>query len=166
MEIIYIKNLALILAISSFAIYVAYVWGKYGVQSSISISFYDFPDNQRFAFRVFIFILSLSIIIAGIGWDIIWFYLSGGCLSLVGIFARVHNKVKKIIHSAGAIFGIIFAIFAIDTMQNNIAHYVIALIILQSIALVNFGKLKHAIWNIEITCFSYIILAILYIVNF
>ena len=37
------KEISLIIAVVVFVLYVAYVWGRFGIQKSISISYYEFP---------------------------------------------------------------------------------------------------------------------------
>ena len=71
------KEISLIIAEVVFVLYVAYVWGRFGIQKSISISYYEFPNGDRWTFRVFIWILSLAIILAGIGWGTPFFLLGG-----------------------------------------------------------------------------------------
>jgi len=159
------KLIAIIIAIVDFVLYVAYIWGRYGIQKSISISYYDLPAGSRVLFRVFIWILSLAVILSGIGWDNGLFFTSGAMLSLVGIFSNIKDKDKFVIHMIGAIGGIatcfcaIFYESAIVGIWTLVSAFVLLSIVFQ------FGNEKHLIWNAEVVSFSILITSILYLIN-
>lgn len=155
------KDFSLILATVVFVMYVSYVWGRFGVQKSISISYYDFPNENRWIFRTFIWILSIAIIIAGIGWKTPWFFISGGLLSLVGFFSRIKVKRKYIVHMIGAISGIVAGFIGVFVQNIELGICVFAAIFGQSMFFL-IHKSKNIIWNIEIACFTWIMLALLY----
>jgi hypothetical protein len=160
------KEIAITIAIVDFVLYVAYIWGRYGIQKSISISFYELPEHERDLFRVFILVLALAVIISGIGFDNIAFYISGGLLSLVGIFSRIQNKKKFIIHLTGAIGGIISCNIALMLEDFKMGLYSTTIVLVGIILVLLFGNRKHLIWNIEIICFSVLIIALRIIIEF
>jgi hypothetical protein len=160
-----IKNIALLLGIVDFLVYVSYIWGKYGIQKSISISVYDLPVKYRFTFRIFIWILSLAIILAGIGWGSPVFFISGALLSLVGIFTHIKTKWKFIIHMIGAIGGILTCFTGIMLMDSTLGLVIGCLIIIETLLVYLFGNKKHFIWNLEIICFSDLMSALLLMIN-
>jgi hypothetical protein len=162
-----IKNIALLVAIIDFAIYVSYIWGKYGVQPSISASFYDLPERYNIYFRFYIFILSLAVITSGFGWKTPLFFISGTLLSMVGIFPDLFkNKTKHILHLIGAIGGITVAIIGLSTLNLTIGVIAATTIVSMSILFrILLGK-EDILWWIEIISFSTIIFALLYLNNY
>lgn len=159
------KNVALLVGLVDFLVYVAFVWGKYGIQQSISISFYKWPTDEKILFRFFIWILSLAIILGGIGWGIKTFLISGLLLSLVGIFSRIQIKWVFMIHMIGAIGGIIACYIGIAIINLNIGIIAFLLILVGVILSFIFGNRKNIIWDIEVICFSVLMGSLLYINN-
>ena len=144
---------AIFIAMANFILYVSYIWGRYGVQESISISYYDLPVGSRIYFRLFIFILSACISFCG---AMIWnefLFFSGVLLSLVGLFSKIEDKKKKRWHVFGAISGIVlcYAGIAYEDIIIASASLAISLSILSTTAI--FGKEKNVIWNIEVSAF-------------
>lgn len=161
-----IKSAALTVAIVDFVAYVFYVWGRYGIQSSISISFYDWDRDDRWLFRGFVWILSGAIIFSGIGWGNPIFFVSGSLLSLVGFFTKIKVKWKYVIHMIGAIGGISVCYLGILYMNILVGLAAIGLTSLQILILIFVSKRQNMIWNAEITFFMYLIAGLLYVVNF
>jgi hypothetical protein len=160
-----IKNIALMLGVVDFLVYVSYIWGRYGIQRSISISVYDLPVNHQYIFRMFIWILSLAIILTGIGWGSPLFLISGSLLSLVGIFCHVKTKWKFHIHMVGAIGGILACFAGVMVMNNVLGVTIGGLIILETLLTYIFGNKKHMIWNVEVICFANLMGALLLMNN-
>lgn len=165
MDLEFIKNVGLLIGISDFLLYVAFIWGRYGIQRSISISFYDLPMKNKFVFRLFIWILSSAIIISGIGWGSPMFLISGLLLSLVGIFTHIKVKWKFKIHMIGAIGGILSCAIGILMLNLNVGLIASGSILLGSLLLLLLGNKKHIIWNIEVICFASLMSALLYLNN-
>lgn len=159
------KLIAIIIAIVDFVLYVAYVWGRYGIQKSISISYYDLPTGSRVLFRVFIWILSLAVILSGIGWDNGLFFTAGALLSLVGFFSNIKEKNNYIIHMIGAIGGIVTCLFAVFHESRVVGIWAIASAFFLLSLVFQFGNEKHIIWNAEVVSFSILITSILYLIN-
>ena len=157
------KDISLIIAMAAFILYVAYVWGRFGIQKSISISFYEFPNHNRWVFRTFIWILSIAIILAGIGWDTPFFFIGGVLLSLVGFFSRIKVKRKFIVHMIGAIGGILTCFIGILIMNQTLGFIAGIGIMSQSTACYLWGKKEHIIWNIEIACFVFLMSSLFYL---
>lgn len=157
------RDIGLLIGLTVFLVYVAYVWGRFGVQESISISFYDFPNHDRWVFRCFIWILSTAIIISGIGWHIPYFFIGGALLTLVGFFSSILIKRRYIVHMIGAIGGIIscyIGVLVADLTTGIIAGIGI---IIQSLLCYIFAKKEHFIWNLEIACFTFLMGSLLYL---
>ena len=154
MDLELLKNIALLLGITDFLVYVSYIWGRYGVQKSISISVYDLPVKYQYTFRFFVWILSAAIILAGIGWGSSIFLISGSLLSLVGFFCHIKTKWKYHIHMVGAIGGILTCFAGIMWMSSTLGLVVGGLIIVEALLCYLFVDKKHFIWNVEIISFA------------
>jgi hypothetical protein len=161
----FIKNIALLTGIADFLIYVAFIWGRYGIQRSISISFYDLPMDYKIIFRLFIWILSAAIFLCGIGWENPLFFISGPLLSLVGIFTRIKVKWKYVIHMIGAIGGIISCFVAVMMCDLKLGVITCFASILGFMLAFFFGKKEHMIWNVEVVCFATLMSSLLYLNN-
>jgi hypothetical protein len=161
-----IKNIALLLGIVDFLEYISYIWGRYGIQKSISISFYDLEWRYRNTFRFFIWILATAIILSGIGWGSPAFLISGLLLSLVGIFSRIQTKWKFIIHMVGAIGGILGCYIGITLLNFNLGLIVGGFILIETLILYLIGNKEHMIWNIEVICFANLMSTLLLMNNY
>jgi hypothetical protein len=139
--------------------YVTTVWIKYGIQKSISTTFYELPYDRKLTFRLFMFSLSIGIIIGG---NLPLFYVSGILLSLVGIFTRIKVKWKKIIHLIGAIGGIVFAYIGLIYYYNL---WIESIIVLNVCILFIFIDRKNIIWWSELVSMLNILVA-LYVFSF
>lgn len=160
-----IKNIGLLLGLVDFLLYVAFVWGKYGIQKSISISYYEWPTDEKFLFRLFIFILSSAIIISGIGWHIKTFLISGLLLSFVGIFSNINIKWIYRLHMIGAIGGILACFLGIILISLPIGLISAVTALIGFLLVILFGNRKNIIWDIEVICFSTLMASLLYINN-
>lgn len=157
------KYVMLLIGTADFLMYISYIWGKFGIQKSISISFYDLVWRDRNIFRFFIWILSASIIVNGIGLDTPLFFISGGLLSLVGIFTRIKVRWKYYIHMVGAIGGIISCAIGVVLLNFNTGIISIISILFITLLTFIFGEKKHILWNIEVICFTSLMSTLLYL---
>lgn len=166
MDINLIKNVSLLVGIVDFVMYATYVWGRFGVQNSISLSFYDWTKREKYLFRVFVWILCLAIIASGIGWQNPLFFVSGILLSFVGIFSNIEQaRWKYICHMIGAIGGILACFVGVTMINWEIGLLVASLTLSHTALTYLLGKKENIIWNIEVACFIYLIGSLLYIIN-
>lgn len=104
---------ALLISVLVFASYITYVLCKYGIQKSISDSYYRLTQADKWAFTIATWGYSLPLIIAGDGNP--WLFLAGGLVCFVGA-APDFKGVDKGYHSFFAMSGIavafIWALFA------------------------------------------------------
>ena len=63
-----ISIILFVLMVSVFVSYVGFIWGKYGVQTSISESYYTLPEKQNFLFVLFTFLFAFPAMILGDRW--------------------------------------------------------------------------------------------------
>lgn len=143
------KIILYIIQLLVFVSYVSFIWIKYGVQRSISESYYVLPTKLNFLFTFFCWGFSLPLIIIG---DNTLMFLAGSGIVFVGAAARMKEKMTRTVHMISAYAGIIFSQLTIGIVYEMWYVNVISL----SIALLLFlfrKKIKNHIWWIEIDAF-------------
>ena len=148
-------NLLLIISIITFITYITYVMVKFGIQKSISDSYYDLDIKNKIFFTLALWGFALPI---GIAAETTMLFLAAAGICFVGATpAFKDDKTEHTIHMIGAYSGIIlgFASMVIDYhlyWLTGISVVGITLIYL-------FGKNK--IWWIEVLAFLIIWLAVM-----
>ena len=142
-EILYIIQLLV------FVSYVSFIWIKYGVQTSISESYYALPTKLNFLFTFFCWGFSLPLIIIG---DNVLMFLAGSGIAFVGAAAQIRQKMTRTVHMVSAYAGIIFSQLAIGFIYE--VYYVNIIAVLSALILFLMRKrIKNFVWWIEIVMF-------------
>ena len=137
------------LMVTVFVAYVSYIWANYGVQKSISQSYYVLPDNLKFLMTLFCWGFAFPAMIIG---NSFWMMLAGGGIIFVGAAAAFKQKMTKIYHFAGAGIGITAS--QIATIRNfELWPFTIGFVVIGLILLLLRKKIKGWIWWLEITAF-------------
>lgn len=126
--------------------YVLRVWIKYGIQESISFSYYVIEKENRFVFQIFIWVLSFTIMFCGGHW---LFILSGALLSIVGFTPTIKDQKLHPYHTFGAISGIATSFLGLLIVYN--AYYICIIPVVLSLIALILDK-KHILWWVEIVC--------------
>lgn len=92
------------LMISVFISYVAYIWIKYGIQTSISESYYTLPKKKNFLFVLFTWLFAIPAMIIG---NSLLMFFAGGGIVWVGANAAMHDQPTRKYHLIAAIGGMI-----------------------------------------------------------
>lgn len=146
-----------IIQIVLFTYYVAYIWTRYGVQKSISDSWYTVDKGKKWMFTI--------LMCWGVGFpqamaaDIhSLFFFSGAFLCFVGAATAFREAgMTKTVHFVGAIGSIAFSALAL--MLTGIV-WVLVFNIIQSVTLTLFRPKNH-LWWVEILAFYSIIAGML-----
>ena len=137
-----------------FIAYVAFIWIKYGIQKSISESYYILPRKLNPLFTFFCWGFAIPAIILG-GSGVM--FLAGSGIAFVGAAAAMHEKMTRKVHLTGAIGGIIASqlaiIFQYDLWWISVIGFALAGIVLLI-------DKKHAMWWTELIAFISIGIAI------
>lgn len=145
-----------IMMLTVFISYVSYIWIKFGIQKSISASYYALPENQRFLFTLFCWGFAFPAIIIGVEVTLLMFFAGAG-ICFVGAASKILEKDVYKIHMVAAIGGIIFSqlaiFFGFHMLWLNITSVVLSAIIL-------FLFKKTYFWWIELVAFSAIVYAL------
>ncbi len=92
--------------ISIFISYVSFIWVKYGIQISISESYYVLPKKINFLFVLFTWLFAIPAMISG---NSLLMFIAGGGIVFVGAAAAMHKMPTRIVHLVAAIGGMILA---------------------------------------------------------
>lgn len=148
----------LIVMLSVFLSYVLFITIRYGIQKSISYSFYVLPEGWNWIFTVFCVGFSIpALMAASVNPEHIWIIaLATAGMVFVGAAShyektagKYNPKQGRVVHLAGSYTGVLLSQLYIGLMGFWHFNIVFALIGLVLILL----KHKQAIWWIEILAF-------------
>lgn len=144
-----INIVLLTLSLLTFGGYVDYIWGKYGVQKSISMSIYCLPKNRRWIFTLVLFAFAVPIII--VTQDKILMPIAAWLVAGVGAACNIlGSKITKTVHMVGAVGGIVLAYFSLFYEYNYWITIVIsAILIIFALIILK----KNKIWWVEVIAF-------------
>ena len=98
-----------IIMLSAFFGYVGFIVTKYGVQSSVSGSYYRLPRNWQWVFTIITWGYALPAMIIGLditGNGLV--FLAGAGIAFVGASPAFHKLgIERTVHTIGAIVGIV-----------------------------------------------------------
>lgn len=140
--------------VAVFLAYVIYVWAKFGVQKSISESYYVLPPKQNWMFVAFTWLFAVPAMI--LGNSLLMMFAAGGIV-FVGAGAAMHTFPTRAVHLTGAIGGMILGCIAMIT-QFHMWYLVPAIAIAMIIAAI-FDK-KSLMWWSEVAIFVAISIAL------
>ncbi len=127
---------------------------KYGVQKSISESYYRLPNKQKALFTLALWGFSIPMIIVGGSIGSIFLFLAGGLIALVGAAPAFKGLLMEYrAHMFGAYGGILLGLIALLTF-GMWELVVIAAVV----SIVTKLTVKNYIWWIEIIAFITIVL--------
>lgn len=135
-----------------FISYISYIIKNYGVQKSISMSYYKLSDKYKILFLVFVwgFAMPLGILIEN-NYQILLFAIS--IIMIVGITPNFDDYIPiKGIHLFGAFGGVLTAMVSI-WIEFNLPWVVLITLFISGII---YKSVKNYIWWIEILTFSVI----------
>jgi len=148
-----------ILMILVFISYVSYIWVKYGVQKSISASYYQLPDFYKFLFTLFCWGFAVPALV--IGNNLLLFVACAG-ICFVGAAPDFNSKESDDVHFIAAAFGIATSQIYIYSVLLMPWVSVISGLIFLILYLGRKRFFKNHIWWIEIVAFASICYALGY----
>ena len=130
-----------------FSFYVSFIWAKYGIQPSLSESWYILESKYRWMFGV---ILCWGVGVLHLLHNTTLFFLSGALLCFVGVASDYRKqKMTKIVHYIGAIGAI-----GLSILQLAISGIYWPLLFTGGVTILAFLKLlKNRYWWLEIIAF-------------
>lgn len=143
-----ISTILFIIMITTFISYVSFIWFKYGIQNSISDSYYVLPDKINWLFVAFTWLFAFPAMYLGASYLMLF---AGAGIALVGAAAALRIPIIKRVHTIGAIIGMSLGLLAMIFQFHM--WYVAVAVILLSLLLYKLDK-KHVIWWMEIIIFT------------
>lgn len=129
------------------SLYVLYVFYKYGVQKSVSWSFFEMKHDLKWTFRFVVIFMAISISYTFQEW---YFYVGTVLMSLVGLFPRCESGWKRVVHLMGAIGGFTWFFISICIEDLKIGLFATAFGILLSMYSYLIEEVENKTWTIEI----------------
>lgn len=133
--------------ILDFISYVSYIWIKYGIQKSISKSYYVLPKKRNFLFVLFTWLFAFPVIFIG---NSILMFFAGGGIVWVGANAAMHKNPTKTIHLVAAIGGMILGGLAM-IFQYDMWYMTAG--VAASLPILYLVDKKHFMWWAELAVF-------------
>jgi len=134
--------------VTVFLAYVIFIWSKFGVQKSVSESYYVLPKKWNWLFVMFCWLFAFPGMILGSSY---WMLFAAGGIVFVGAAAAMHTFPTRAVHLAGAIGGMILGCLAIIFQYHM--WYVVPIILALALFALLLDK-KHAMWWTEIIIFA------------
>lgn len=142
-----------IIQINLFTFYIGFIWIKYGIQKSISETWYILESKYQWMFTL---ILCFGVGICQLLHHNIYLFISGIFLGTVGVASDFKNdKIMSFLHYIGAIGSILFSFIGLWNL-----HLVEIPLILGALWLALYGW-KNWIWWAEIITFYAIMLGLI-----
>ena len=143
-----LSTILYVIMVSVFISYVLYVSLKYGIQKSISESYYVLPKKENFLFVLFTWLFAFPAMFLG---NSLLMFFAGGGIVWVGANAAMHENPTRAIHLTAAIGGMVLGCLAIIFQYDM--WYVTAGIA-ASLPIVYLLDKKHFMWWAEIIIFA------------
>ena len=153
MEITFVSFLIMVIV---FVTYISFIWLKYGIQTSISRSYYTLPPKLRILFTLFCWTFAMSAIVASVDVSLLMFGAGVG-IGFVGTAAQLKYKLDYKVHMVAAVCAIVISQIAI--LIDFEMWYVNVATIILSIIMTCLSK-KNYLWWVEIVSFLAICYAV------
>ena len=140
-------------AIISFSAYWIYVWQKWGVQKSISDSYYRHENK----FLWWLFILSFCLPLMIVGSTGLMFFAGAG-IGFVSASPDFRQKMEGKVHVAASYFGIIMGFIS---MIFDFQMYVIFSLMAAFTLIAWLGDMKNKTWWVETAAFVLLVAGLL-----
>lgn len=142
--------------VTVFCTYLIIITIVFGVQKSISGSYYRLPKSVKPIFTFYLWFISIGAIILG---DTVLMFLAGSGIAFVGAAAAFKKKITHTVHMIGAASGILLSQLSIilDFQMWEVSF----VFILSSIGLLLFD-VRNKIWWLEILAFISIFYVLAY----
>lgn len=148
------KLISFILSGAVFTIYWLYIYYRYGIQKSISDSYYKLKD-KGYLFTLVLWSFSIPIMIIG---ETGLMFFAGAFICFTGAAADFKKKMTDTVHYVGAVGGILFGLLSLSV---NFGQNEIAALTIVGMALLTLFKVSNKTWWVETVAFLGIYLGLL-----
>ena len=151
------ETILLLISVAIFLSYIGFIALKYGIQKSISESYYRLPSKQKVLFTLALWGFAIPVIILGGMLESWLLFLAGGLITLVGAAPAFKSLLMEYkAHMFGAYGGILLGLTAL-VVNFNLWWLVLIAVIL---AVIIKFTIKNYIWWIEVLAFFTVLLGI------
>jgi hypothetical protein len=138
-----------IVMIAVFVSYVTFIWTKYGVQESISASYYKLPDSEKALFTLFCWGFAIPAMILG---NCGLMFMAGAAICFVGAAAAFRgDKMTRTVHMVSAGLGVVLSQIAMAFVFH---FYWMPVVVAGIGVLLELFKTDDKIWWFEIVAFA------------
>ena len=142
------------LMVTVFVAYVLFIWIKYGIQKSISESYYMLPQRWNWLFVAFTWLFAFPAMYLG---NSLLMLFAGGGIVFVGAAAAMHLQPTRTWHLTGAIGGMILGCLAM-ILQYHMWYMVAG--VAGAVLLAYLLDKKHFMWWTEVVIFTALSIAL------
>ena len=138
-----------IIMLTVFTAYIGFILIKYGIQHSVSNSWYKLPEKLRWLFTIALWGFAFPAIILGVEHSGFAFLAGAGIMFVGAAPAFKLHKMEETVHVAGALAGVIGGlIFMIVTGLWQVA--VVTLVVM---AFIKLSNVQNKTWWLELAAF-------------
>ena len=142
-----------IIMLTAFTAYILFVVKKYGIQESVSNSYYKLPEKQRWLFTIALWSFAFPAIVLGVEHSGFAF-LAGSGIMFVGAAPAFKEDMEGTVHVVGALTGVIGGLlFMLVTGLWYVA--LITLALMGVVLLIPALKKNKTWWNELIAFYCY-----------
>lgn len=141
-------------SLASISAYITYVLLKYGIQPSISDSYYALSKKTKFLFTLALWSFAIPIVIISNNG---FLFFSGSFICVVAAAQNFKDKFVGKVHYASAVIGILLGMLALVISYNM---YLFPLLFVIISVILKLLKTKNLTWWVEITAITCIYLSL------
>lgn len=144
-------NYLLLMSFLTIGIYLFYIIYRYGIQFSISETYYTIGKKWWFTLILWGTILPLMVVGLDITKGSPFIFLGGAAISFVAVAPafKIMKSMERKIHMIGSYLGVGFMILSVIFEFSWVIGCLYAIIVIAT--LINIIKIKNYIWWIEVT---------------
>lgn len=138
-----------LIMLTAFTAYILFVVKKYGIQESVSNSYYKLPEKQRWIFTIALWSFAFPAIVLGVEKSGLAFLAGAGIMFVGAAPAFRGDKMEETVHVTGALTGVIGGlIFMIVT-----GLWTVAVVTLAVMAFIKLSNVQNKTWWLELAAF-------------
>ena len=139
-----------IIMLTAFTTYILFVVKKYGIQESVSNSYYKLPENKRWVFTIALWMFAFPAIVLGVEHSGLAF-LAGAGICFVGAAPAFKEDMEGTVHVVGALTGVIGGLLFM--LVTGLWYVALITLALMGVVLLIPALKKNKTWWLELVAF-------------
>ena len=139
-----------IIMLTAFTTYILFVVKKYGIQESVSNSYYKLPENKRWIFTIALWMFAFPAIVLGVEHSGLAF-LAGAGICFVGAAPAFKEDMEGTVHVVGALTGVIGGLLFM--LVTGLWYVALITLALMGVVLLIPALKKNKTWWLELVAF-------------